>query len=121
MEEKLVVTVFVSKFQVREKLQFQLIFRNLKTIVFVGGVYLSGILSMLSCGSLAIFSILSVIQLAMITSGEEVVLNYKTCVILKLALAIFAGIFILLSKILSIKFDKLLITIGSYELASLLQ
>lgn len=56
-----------------------------------GGVYVSGILSMISCASLAIFSILSVIQLAMITSRDEVVLKYKTCVILKLALAIIAG------------------------------
>lgn len=56
-----------------------------------GGVYVSGILAMISCASLAIFSILSVIQLAMITSRDEVVLKYKTCVILKLALAIITG------------------------------
>lgn len=46
---------------------------------------------MISCASLAIFSILSVIQLAMIASRDEVVLKYKTCVILKLALAIITG------------------------------
>lgn len=50
-----------------------------------------GILSTISCGSLALFSILSIIQLAMITSRDEVVLKYKTCVILKLTLAIISG------------------------------
>lgn len=46
---------------------------------------------MLSTASLAIFVVLSVIQLAMITSRDTVVLKYKTCVILKLALSIIAG------------------------------
>lgn len=58
---------------------------------FIGGVYISGILAMLSTASLAIFVVLSVIQLAMITSRDTVVLKYKTCVILKLALSIIAG------------------------------
>lgn len=56
-----------------------------------GGVYVSGILAMISCASFVIFAVLSVIQIAMITSRDTVVLKYKTCVILKLALAIIAG------------------------------
>lgn len=60
--------------------------------IFTGGVYISGILSMMSCGALILFSILSIIQLAMITSRDKVVLNYKTCIICRLGLAIIAGI-----------------------------
>lgn len=52
---------------------------------------MSGILSMISCMCLALFSVLSVIQLAMISSRDEVVLKYKSCVISKLILAIIAG------------------------------
>lgn len=59
--------------------------------LLTGGVYVSGILSMMSCGCLVLFSILSIIQLAMITSRDKVVLKYKTCIICKLALSIIAG------------------------------
>lgn len=53
-----------------------------------GGVYISGVLSTISCTGLAVFCILQVIQLSMITSRDEVVLNYRTCVILKLITSI---------------------------------
>lgn len=60
-----------------------------------GGVYASGILSMIGCMSLAVFCLLSVIQLAMIFHKDEVVMKYKTCVILKLVLAITTGTLLL--------------------------
>lgn len=65
-------------------------------------MYISGILSMISCICLAIFSILSVIQLAMITSRDTVVLKYKTCIILKLCLAIITGKFNILKQYIRI-------------------
>lgn len=58
---------------------------------FIGGAYVSGILSMISCMCFALFSVLSILQLAMISSRDEVVLKYKTCVISKLVLSITAG------------------------------
>lgn len=64
---------------------------NIQIFTIPGGVYVSGVLAMISTISLAFFAILSVIQLAMITSRDTVVLKYKTCVILKLALSIIAG------------------------------
>lgn len=57
----------------------------------IGGVYASGIISMIGCVSLTLFCLLSVIQLAMIFHKDEVVMKYKSCVILKLVLAITTG------------------------------
>lgn len=65
--------------------------------LFAGGVYISGILALISCICYAIFAILSVIQIAMITSRDKVVLKYKPLVIIKLTLACVAGKHILVN------------------------
>lgn len=57
----------------------------------IGGVYISGILALISCICYAIFALLSIIQIAMITSRDKVVLKYKPLVIIKLTLAAVAG------------------------------
>lgn len=61
---------------------------------------MSGILALISCVSLALFTILSVIQMAMITSRDTVVMKYKPLVILKLTLAIVAALLALSAAIL---------------------
>lgn len=66
-----------------------------------GGVYISGILALISCICFAIFDILSIIQIAMITSREKVVLKYKSIVIIKLTFAVIAGNTTNISNILS--------------------
>lgn len=58
---------------------------------FTGGVYVSGIIALISCICYAIFAILSIIQIAMITSRDKVVLKYKPLVIIKLTLVCIAG------------------------------
>lgn len=65
-----------------------------------GGVYASGILALISCGCLAIFAVLSVLQLAMITSRDVVVMKYKPCVLLKVTLAVIAALLALSAAIL---------------------
>lgn len=61
---------------------------------------MSGILALISCACLALFTILSVLQMAMITSRDTVVLKYKPLVILKLTLAIVAALLALCAAIL---------------------
>lgn len=60
-------------------------------VISTGGVYVSGILALISCICYAIFALLSIIQIAMITSRDKVVLKYKPLVIIKLTLACIAG------------------------------
>lgn len=55
------------------------------------GVYISGILAAISCACLGVFCVLSIMQIAMISSREKVVMRYKPLVIIKLILAIAAG------------------------------
>lgn len=56
------------------------------------GVYISGILAAVSCSLLGIFCILSIIQIAMISSRDKVVMKYKPLVIIKLILSLASGI-----------------------------
>lgn len=56
-----------------------------------GGVHISGFLASISCNCFAIFAILSIIQIAMITSREKVVITYKSLLIIKLTFAVIAG------------------------------
>lgn len=61
------------------------------------GVYVSGILAAISCACLGLFCILSIVQIAMISSREKVVMKYKPLVIVKLILAVAAGEFQLMT------------------------
>lgn len=54
-------------------------------------VFISGICAAVGCACYGIFCILSVIQIAQISSREKVVLKYKSLVIVKLALALLGG------------------------------
>lgn len=54
-------------------------------------VYISGILASISSACLGLFCVLSIIQIAMISSRDKVVMKYKPLVIIKLMLAIAAG------------------------------
>lgn len=54
-------------------------------------VFISGIVACVSCGCLGLFNILCVIQIAMISSREKVVMKYSALVIVKLGLALLAG------------------------------
>lgn len=67
-----------------------------KKYLFSVGVYISGILAAISCACLGLFCILSVIQIAMISSRDKVVMKYKPLVIIKLILAIVSGKFFLI-------------------------
>lgn len=58
---------------------------------FSVGVYVSGILAAVSCSLLGVFCILSIIQIAMISSRDKVVMKYKPLVIIKLILCLAAG------------------------------
>lgn len=62
-------------------------------IYLPAGVYISGILALISCICFAIFALLSIIQIAMITSRDKIVIKYKALVIIKQTLAIVAGKF----------------------------
>lgn len=57
-------------------------------------VYISGILAAIGSGLLGLFSVLSVIQLSMISSRDKVVMSYRPLVIIKLVLAVVSGKFI---------------------------
>ncbi len=59
------------------------------------GVYISGVLAAIGSAFLGLFSILSVIQLSMISSRDKVVMSYKPLVIIKLVLAIVSGMLLL--------------------------
>ncbi|KAJ6635045.1 hypothetical protein Bhyg_13627, partial [Pseudolycoriella hygida] len=63
-------------------------------------VYISGVLAAIGCALLGIFSILSVIQLSMISSRDRVVMSYKPLVIIKLVLAIVSAILATVAAIL---------------------
>lgn len=58
---------------------------------FPVGVYVSGILAAVSCSLLGVFCILSIIQIAMISSRDKVVMKYKPLVIIKLILCLAAS------------------------------
>lgn len=83
---------------------------NKKTNSFplcIGGVFASGILALISCGCLATFAVLSVIQMAMITSRDTVVMKYKSCIIQKLVWAVLGAILALAAAILfAIEIDE---------------
>lgn len=64
------------------------------------GVYISGVLAAMGCAFLGLFSILSVIQLSMISSRDKVVMSYKPLVIIKLVLAIISAILATVAAIL---------------------
>ncbi|XP_059620922.1 uncharacterized protein LOC132264663 [Phlebotomus argentipes] len=55
-------------------------------------IYISGILATLCCIFLALFSIFSIIQIAMISSREKVVMKYGVLVVFKLIFSILAAI-----------------------------
>lgn len=59
--------------------------------IFLAGVYISGVLAAISCGTLGTFCLLSVIQIAMISSRDKIVMKYKPLVIIKLVLSIASG------------------------------
>lgn len=54
-------------------------------------VFISGLLAVFSCAVLGIFCIMSVIQHAMISSRDKVVMSYTSLVIVKLILALLGG------------------------------
>ena len=54
-------------------------------------VFASGIMIVISAISLGIYCILSVIQIAAISSREKIVMRYSSLVVLKLFLAVLAG------------------------------
>lgn len=53
-------------------------------------VNISGLLTIVSSAALGVFCVLSVIQIAMISSREKVVMPYNTLVIFKMILALIA-------------------------------
>lgn len=61
------------------------------SFTFTDAVYGSGLLSAIACICLGAFCILSIIQIASISSKDKVVLPYRTLVVVKLVLAILAG------------------------------
>lgn len=58
---------------------------------FSDAVFVSGLLAVGSSALLGIFCILSIIQHAMISSREKVVMSYTSLVIVKLILALLGG------------------------------
>lgn len=65
---------------------------NLNTFFhFADAVFVSGLLAVGSSALLGIFCILSIIQHAMISSREKVVMSYTSLVIVKLILALMGG------------------------------
>lgn len=58
-------------------------------------VFASGICGLVSSALLGIFCILAVIQIAMISSKEKVVMKYSVLVVMKLILSLLAGEFVL--------------------------
>lgn len=54
-------------------------------------VYVSGLLAAGSCFCLGVYCILCVIQIAMISSREKVVMKYSSLVLVKLVLSLLAG------------------------------
>lgn len=54
-------------------------------------VYISGLVACGSCVCLALFNILCVIQIAMISSRDKVVMKYSALVVIKLVLALLSG------------------------------
>ncbi|XP_037933592.1 uncharacterized protein LOC119668220 [Teleopsis dalmanni] len=63
-------------------------------------VYVSGLLAIISSAALGIFCILSVIQIAMISSRDKVVMSYTSLVMIKLILAIIGCILALIAAVL---------------------
>lgn len=66
-------------------------FCNIHLLPISDAVFVSGLLAIGSSAVLGIFCILSVIQHAMISSREKVVMPYATLVIVKLLLAFLGG------------------------------
>lgn len=64
------------------------------------GIYISGILAAVSAAALGVFCVLSVIQIAMISSREKVVMKYSTLVIAKLSLTIIATLLAIVAAVL---------------------
>jgi hypothetical protein len=63
-------------------------------------IYISGILAAIGTALLGLFSILSILQLSMISSRDKVVMSYKPLVIIKLVLAIISAILATIAAIL---------------------
>uniref|UniRef100_A0A146KVN9 Uncharacterized protein n=1 Tax=Lygus hesperus TaxID=30085 RepID=A0A146KVN9_LYGHE len=66
----------------------------------VGAVYLAGLVALGGASVLAIFCILSIIQLAMVVSKEKVVCSYTFVVITKMSLALLASLISIVSAVL---------------------
>ncbi|XP_013112168.1 uncharacterized protein LOC106090504 [Stomoxys calcitrans] len=63
-------------------------------------IFISGIMAVLSSSALGLFCILSVIQIAMISSREKVVMSYAGLVMTKMVLALVAGILALVATVM---------------------
>lgn len=57
----------------------------------VDAVYYTGIFGVISCICLGLFCILSVLQIAMVSARDKVVMKYSVLVVLKLVLVTLAG------------------------------
>lgn len=72
------------------------------------GVYISGVLAAIGCAFLGFYSVLSVIQLSMISSRYRVVMAYKPLVIFKLFLAIISGKLHIFGQALNFRDQKII-------------
>ncbi|KAL0268135.1 UNVERIFIED_CONTAM: hypothetical protein PYX00_010196 [Menopon gallinae] len=60
---------------------------NTKTFEPIAAVYVAGVVAAIGVTLLGVFCILSVIQMAMVTQRDKIVMRYSTCVVVKLVLA----------------------------------
>uniref|UniRef100_A0A1A9X0Z5 Uncharacterized protein n=1 Tax=Glossina brevipalpis TaxID=37001 RepID=A0A1A9X0Z5_9MUSC len=63
-------------------------------------IFISGIFAILCCCVLGIFCILSIIQIAMISSREKVVMSYTSLVMTKMVLALVGGMLALVATVM---------------------
>lgn len=63
-------------------------------IIIPATIFAAGIMATIGCICLGIFSIMSIMQMAMISSRDTVVCSYMANVIIKTVLAVIAGEFV---------------------------